>query len=236
MLDSYQIRAGRALLGATQQALATAAGISVASLNNIERNIAKPRASTLQILTRTFLDAGLSFEEGTATQSFYFSKFGRPGSYDALVTQEQLIRYFNPDSLLKIKRIIFFTFNLPEIEEPEIGIFLETERRVILFDHMQFGFHYPSRLEILGNAMLQIFTLYAEQIYFSPQHVNNPHQLKAEELMNYIKNQENQKIRHPQCLFEVSANWQEKLRAFLNIPDHPLKRLFTLLEHLADGR
>ncbi|MCH9853856.1 MAG: helix-turn-helix domain-containing protein [Alphaproteobacteria bacterium] len=234
MLDAYQIRAGRALLGVTQQELASAAGISVASLNNIERNIAKPRAATLKMLKQVFFNAGLSFEQNETFQSLYFNRFGRPGSYDAALTYEQLTHYFNPDSLLKIKRIIFFTFDLTDKTDIEIGIVIETSRRVILLDHMKFSFQYAPRIELLGNAMLQIFTLYGEQTYLSTQHVKNIHQLKVDELLAFLDANDYQKMRHPQQLFAQLPNWQEKMRLLLNIPDHPIKRLYALLEHLID--
>ncbi len=235
MLDAYQIRAGRALLGVTQQELASAAGISVASLNNIERNIAKPRTSTLEMLQQVFLNAGLSFEQNATFQSIYFSQFGRPGSYDAELTYQQLIHYFSPDSLLKMKRIIFFTFDLPDNDDIEIGIVIETSRRIILLDHMKFSLKYAPRMELLGNVMLQIFTLYGAQIYLSTQHVKNTHQLKVDELLAFLDANDYQKMKHPQQLFARLPDWQEKMRLLLNIPDHPIKRLYALLEHLTDA-
>ena len=234
MLDAYQIRAGRALLGVTQQELASAAGISVASLNNIERNIAKPRIGTLQMLKQVFFNAGISFEDNGTFQSIYFSRFGRPGSYDAELTYKQLIHYFSPDSLLKIKRIIFFTFDVPDNAVIEIGIAIETSRRIILLDHMKFSFQHAPRIELLGNMMLQIFTLYGEQIFISGQHVKNIHQLKVEELFSFLDANDYQRMRHPQQLFANLPDWQEQVRLLLNIPDHPIKRLYALLEHLAD--
>ena len=234
MLDAYQIRAGRALLGVTQQELASAAGISVASLNNIERNIAKPRTATLKMLQQVFFNAGISFEQNDAFQSIYFSRFGRPGSYDAELTYQQLMHYFSPDSLLKMKRIIFFTFDLPDNDDIEIGIVIETSRRIILLDHMKFSFKYAPRMELLGNVMLQIFTLYGAQTYFSTQHVKNVKHLKVDEFLNFLDANDYQKMKHPQQLFASLPDWQERMRLLLNIPDHPIKRLYALLEHLAD--
>ena len=245
MLDLYQIRAGRALLGVTQHELAQAAGISVASLNNIERGVAKPRRSTLQILEQTFADAGLNFDASTYMQALYFSPYGRPGAHDPMVSQEILLRYFNPDSLLKIRKIIFFTFTLAVGKQPsegefpqnitEIGVFLDADRRYILLDHVQFGFHHRERMELLGNILLQSYTLYQEQIFLCPQLVQQPQQLTVAELTDFFTNAPLEKMRHPRMLFDKIAGGNVLLEPYLSVPDHALRRLFTLLEHLPDG-
>lgn len=59
MLSAKQIRAARALLGWTQADLAQAAGLSIAALNNVEREVTDARSSTIKAIERALMGAGV---------------------------------------------------------------------------------------------------------------------------------------------------------------------------------
>ena len=59
MITSEQIRAARALLNWKQSDLAHESGISLPSINNIERGIGSPRVDTLQSLQNALANAGI---------------------------------------------------------------------------------------------------------------------------------------------------------------------------------
>lgn len=61
MITPEQIRAARALLNWKQSDLAEKSGISLPSINNIERNIGSPRLSTLEALRGALQSAGIDF-------------------------------------------------------------------------------------------------------------------------------------------------------------------------------
>lgn len=61
MINAAQIRAARALLEIKQAELAKSAGISLATLNNIERGVSDPRASTLSAIQSALEAAGVLF-------------------------------------------------------------------------------------------------------------------------------------------------------------------------------
>lgn len=61
MITPAQLRAARALVGLKQADLAAAAGVSLATLNNIERAISDPRVSTMDALQRALEAAGVIF-------------------------------------------------------------------------------------------------------------------------------------------------------------------------------
>ena len=60
------------MLGLTQAQLAASAGLSTTALNNIEREAADPKASTLAAIQRALEGAGVEFTNG-----------GQPGAKDA---------------------------------------------------------------------------------------------------------------------------------------------------------
>ena len=59
MISPGQIRAARSIIGVKQSDLAKASGISLATLNNIERGVGDPRASTLDAIESALQDAGV---------------------------------------------------------------------------------------------------------------------------------------------------------------------------------
>jgi transcriptional regulator with XRE-family HTH domain len=61
MITGAQIRAGRGLLGWTQDLLAYEAGVSVLTVKKIEREKTDPRTSTLGKIEAAFQKAGVIF-------------------------------------------------------------------------------------------------------------------------------------------------------------------------------
>jgi transcriptional regulator with XRE-family HTH domain len=64
MINIKQIKAARALLDWTQEDLAKKSGMSLATINKLERNIVSPRQFTLETLQETFERDGIEFTEG----------------------------------------------------------------------------------------------------------------------------------------------------------------------------
>lgn len=69
-----QIKAARALLNWKQSDLSKEAGLSLASINNIERQLGSPRVDTLMTIKQTFQNAGIEFigQEGVKKPSELF--------------------------------------------------------------------------------------------------------------------------------------------------------------------
>jgi transcriptional regulator with XRE-family HTH domain len=64
VITAAQIRAARALVGWTQAQLAAAASLSEISIQQIEKGLTDPRASTLAAIERAFEAAGVEFTNG----------------------------------------------------------------------------------------------------------------------------------------------------------------------------
>jgi predicted transcriptional regulator len=61
MITSAQCRAGRGLLAWSQQELATAAGVGVVTIHQLEVGTSEPRQATLAVIRRAFETAGVEF-------------------------------------------------------------------------------------------------------------------------------------------------------------------------------
>jgi predicted transcriptional regulator len=61
MITPAQIRAARTLVGWQQSDLAAAAGVSIATIKNVERGASDPRLSTVNAIERALLASGIIF-------------------------------------------------------------------------------------------------------------------------------------------------------------------------------
>ncbi len=68
MTSVGQIKAARALLNLKQSDLASLAGLSLPSINNIEREIISPRAGTIKKIRQALEDKGILFIDETGVQ------------------------------------------------------------------------------------------------------------------------------------------------------------------------
>ena len=59
MITSEQCRAGRGLLGWSQQELADSAGVGVVTVHQLEAGTSEPRRATLLVVRRAFEKAGV---------------------------------------------------------------------------------------------------------------------------------------------------------------------------------
>ena len=64
MIPIPQIRAARALLGWKQEDIARASGLSLTTLNYIEKETVSPRQKTMATAQQAFEDAGVEFLPG----------------------------------------------------------------------------------------------------------------------------------------------------------------------------
>ena len=75
MVTSRQIRAGRALLGWTQQTLADHALLAINTVRAIEQDRPYPKSETMEAVRRTLVKAGIMFlSEGALGEGVRFAK------------------------------------------------------------------------------------------------------------------------------------------------------------------
>ncbi len=110
MITLSQIRAARALLGWTQENLAQAAGLSLPSINNLERGLYSPRSETLGAIKSALEQGGIEFiernglrlrEDEHAVVSFTGPHFIRDLDQDILSVlqgpDDEILGLFNDD-------------------------------------------------------------------------------------------------------------------------------------------
>ena len=93
------------MISVKQRDLAKFAGISLATLNNIERGVGDPRAGTLEAIESTFRGAGITFSESGNSESVQLIRFSRPNAYDTYFASQRVLELLTRVSLINIKKV-----------------------------------------------------------------------------------------------------------------------------------
>lgn len=143
MISVAQIRAARALLGLTQKDLAELAGISLGTLNNIERGTqGDPKLSTMKAVQRALEAAGVEFtDERSGGVGVRFSRSVTNGANPLSVL---IIDDNDADRLLYaswLSRQNGRQYSITEAGNAKDGYdaFVTTEPDLILLDFMMYG-------------------------------------------------------------------------------------------------
>lgn len=129
-LHPRHIRAGRALIDATQHDLAKAAKLSLATLNNIEREVAHPRQKTFDKIRLALADAGVTISADQDNQRVEFAAKDILADEAGTPIRTTLTRLMQRNNLLKVERILFFSY---EDGYHRCGVFLEGSFRQVLY-------------------------------------------------------------------------------------------------------
>lgn len=63
MITSAQCRGARGLLGWSQQTLAQKAGVGIMTVNQLEKDVSRPRRATIEVIQRALESGGVQFIE-----------------------------------------------------------------------------------------------------------------------------------------------------------------------------
>ena len=129
MITAAQIRAGRALLNVKQSELAKAAGVSLATLNNIERGVGDPRSSTLQAIERALKAAGIEVDEDGIHETVTLVKYARPNALDTYFGSQRVLECLSP----KASKLVTENIKIPTIG---IGSSLYCDGQILVTDDM----------------------------------------------------------------------------------------------------
>ncbi|NQY82899.1 MAG: helix-turn-helix transcriptional regulator [Alphaproteobacteria bacterium] len=129
-LHPRHIRAGRALIDTTQDDMAKAAKLSLATLNNIEREVAHPRQKTFDKIRLALADAGVNITVNDDVERVQFTPRGYIEEELGTPIRDTLSRLMWQNSLLNVRRALFFSF---EDDFHRCGLYLEGRFRQVLY-------------------------------------------------------------------------------------------------------
>lgn len=232
MITSSQIRAARAIINAKQSELAKAAGISLATLNNIERGVGDPRTSTLDAIERALERAGVDIAGDATTETVTLRRVERPQSFDTFLASQRVLEAMGPDSLLKPQGVLLFArWNRGEEEErPRVCLLVEGQVRAVLFDRVDFNLSSGARVAEVAGVMLAAFAFHRTRLRFLDQVLEDTTSAEAHEAVDRLQALQSVPLTHPSEFIDVFGSWDDCLSRYGTRPGHPLSDLAALFE------
>lgn len=227
MITSSQIRAARAIINAKQSELAKAAGISLATLNNIERGVGDPRTSTLDAIERALHRAGVDISGDATTETVTLRRVERPQAFDTFLASQRVLEAIGPDSLLKPQDVLLFArwSWAQEDDKPRICLFVEGQARAVLFDKVDFNLGGGARVAEVAGVMLAAFAFHRTRLRFLDQVLEDTTSADPEEAVDRLRSLQSLPLAHPSEFIDVFSSWDDCVARYGARPGHPLADL-----------
>ena len=249
-ISASQIRAARAMLAMKQSELAKLAGVSLATLNNIEREIGDPRISTLNAIQQALETVGIMMTQTAGSQSVSLQRMQRFSIQNSFQASERLLKTLSQHSELKPYAVYFFAIRdeaRPTIfstgqpagqqttQQPiessvnlhRLGMMIKGKRRTLLVDKTEFSMHNPKgAAEIAGIMLAALVSLAQKQAcFYCKLPVNETGHLAVEDATTQIDNYEWTILENPVQFLTKLCDFQTLYRDCAAIKDHPLLQL-----------
>ncbi|MDJ0896281.1 MAG: helix-turn-helix transcriptional regulator [Alphaproteobacteria bacterium] len=236
-----QIRAARALLGIKQSDLARAAAVSLATVNNLERGFADPRASTVDALSAALSTVGVDFTEQDGCDSVSMRRVIRPGPGEPTLSAVQLVDVLAPGGLVRPESILFAvmlrsdagaagpasTFDVrPGIR---FALLIRTASQMYLFDRAALLFDDGPRAAEFASVMISAFQHHADRLLRCSGVLPDTASLADAAALSVIERVPKVPLAHPSDMISEAASWSEVLRRFRDWPEHPMHQLIALM-------
>jgi transcriptional regulator with XRE-family HTH domain len=238
MISPSQIRAARALIGVKQSDLAKASGISLATLNNIERGIGDPRASTLDAIEQALHGAGVDMTTDPLTETVTLSVLSRPKAYETLYASQKILEILSDNSLTKVEEVLFFARHSDsDGEEGDIKICLliEAINRHVLFDRVNFSLENGSRVAEIAGIMMAAFAYHRTGLFCIKAPIEDTTPADDLDALDRVRGEEWHPLDHPADFFDGFSNWEDLLHRYGSREGHPLKDLALLINKFELG-
>ncbi len=234
-----QIRAARALLGIKQSDLARAAAVSLATVNNLERGFADPRASTVDALSAALGTVGVDFSEQDGCDSASMRRVIRPGPGEPTLSAVQLVDVLAPGGLVQPESILFAVMLRSEAGvtstnssfEVRPGIrftvLLKTASQMYLFDRAALLFDDGPRAAEFASVMISAFKHYSDRLLRCSGVLPDTASLADDAALSVIERVPNSPLAHPREMISEAASWSDVLRRFRDWQEHPMHRLIA---------
>lgn len=233
MITASQIRAGRSLLNVKQSELAKAAGVSLATLNNIERSIGDPRASTLEAIERALFLAGVDVESDGLTESLRLHRMARPNAYETLQASQKILELLSRDSLLNVEQVLFYVRRDHVLRDGadalKLCAMLEGRVRTVLFDQVSFTASNAARMAETAGILLAAFALHAGALRYLEDPIEDTTLSSLPDTVSRLRESPHKDLTHPKALLDALGDWNEMMELCGDRPDHPLNNLVQIV-------
>ena len=228
MLLPNMLKAARALLGVRQSELAKAAGISLATLNNFERGIGDPRASTIVAIEQSLIRSGISFTGDGEFEGVTLRKVQRSSTIDTFTASHQILKAFERSSLLNIQSIVFYRnveTSPSEKHRQYVSLMIKGAERTIIFDQVRLSLETISHAAEVSGILLAAVSMYPDAIYYLPEFLSDTLRLPPPNAVEMVNETHREKLNDPADFFELFGLGADTYARWLMVSDHPFQQL-----------
>jgi transcriptional regulator with XRE-family HTH domain len=227
------------MINVKQRELAKSAGISLATLNNIERGVGDPRTSTLEAIEHALSAAGITFTDDDRSEAVELIRLARPNAYDTYFASQRVLELLRRESLTKIQKVLFFARWARTVASGEgrhrICLLIEGENRSVLFDQVNFNVGNVSRAAEVAGIMLAAFALHRYRLHFLDEVLEDTTTAEQSEAFQRLRNLPWQPLDHPKQFFNVFDDWDNHLVPIASRKGHPMNDLVALFAKPANA-
>lgn len=231
MISAAQIRAGRALINAKQSELAKAAGVALATLNNIERGVGDPRSSTLESIERALAFAGVECDGDGQRETVSLQRLSRPSAHDTYFACQRVLECLEPGSLLKVERVRFYVHTNSAHQQSgatrRIAVLVDGEARTLLFDQANFVLSDSVRVAEIARMLTAAFVNCPGAIEYVDGVVEDTTVAHLEEAVYRLSGLNWISLTHPKDLLTIFGDWTDDLERLADTQEHPLHEAFA---------
>jgi len=241
LVSPSQIRAARSLIGVKQSDLARGAGISLATLNNIERGIGDPRTSTLDSIERALAGAGVEFASDSVSETVKLRRLDRPTAYETLFASQRVLELLGRQALTPVEKVLLFARYARDgadgtEEDPRICLLIEGHNRGVLFDQVQFSVANAGRAAEVAAILLWAFSFHKDQLFYLEQVLDDTTAGELPEVVARLRSLNWLPLHHPADFFNVFDDWDGRLKRMAERDGHPMRELSALFSGAAPAR
>ncbi len=236
-----QIRAARALLGIKQSDLARAASVSLATVNNLERGFADPRASTVDALSTALSMVGVDFAELDGCDSVIMRRVIRPEPGEPTLAAVQLVDVLAPGGLVKPESVVFAVMLRSGSDAPapvsslevrpgiRFAVLIKTASQMYLFDRAALLFDDGPRAAEFASVLQSAYKHHADRLLRCDGVLPDTASLSDEAALSVIERVPKSRLDHPGGMISEAVSWSDVLNRFRDWPEHPMHQLVAQL-------
>ncbi|WP_425404853.1 helix-turn-helix domain-containing protein [Hwanghaeella sp.] len=234
MISAAQIRAGRALLNVKQSELAKASGVSLATLNNIERGVGDPRSSTLQAIERALKTAGVEVEEDGIHETVSLIKYARPNALDTYFGSQRVLECLSQKSLMKVEQMTAYVRSGGAVENVQqnarVCFLVSGSGRSLLFDQVEFTTATSPRLAEVAGILLAATIRLPDRLFYIDRTTEDTTALSLDEAIQLLHAYPVRPFDNPRPFFSLFNDWDAHLKRYAEREGHPFRDLMALYD------
>lgn len=228
MLTATHIRAARALINARQSDLAKAAGISLATLNNIERGVGDPRSSTLRAIESALNQAGVIIEDAPNRLGVAIDRLSRPRLFEPYQASEAIMAAIGPKALFVAEAVVIFGRADPDGGTPRFCVALTSPIRTQLFDRASLDVSTPSGAAEICGILIAAFAYRKKQLRYIDHVIDDTTRLDDHEAQARLAVARPRPLTHPAQIIDVIDDWARLSVTYVSWKSHPARDLMRV--------